>query len=156
MLNNNRAVKWLWLSALVIVLDQVSKHLILGSFELGQFVPVLPVLNLTLVFNKGAAFGFLNISSDWQVWVFGAIAVVVSGVILSILIRSKNYSRSLAIGLSLILGGALGNLIDRIVHGHVIDFIDFHVGTWHWPSFNIADSAIFIGAAILILFSFRK
>lgn len=108
-------------------------------------------LNIVLAYNRGAAFSFLNDAGGWQLWLFGMIAVLVSVVLMVMLFRAKIYDRFTAIGFSLIVGGALGNLIDRIIHGHVIDFIDFHINTWHWPAFNVADSSVCMGATLLIV-----
>lgn len=139
---------WLWLSAFVLVLDQVSKRLIINNLDLFDRIPLFGVLNITLMHNTGAAF---SIFSGAQPWMFALLAVVVSIGIL-IWLRWHPYDQRLvAASLSLILGGALGNAIDRVVYGYVIDFIDFHIGTWHYPAFNFADSAIVIGAGLMII-----
>lgn len=143
--------RWLWLSALVILLDQWSKALILDAFRLYETLEVLPFFNLTLAFNKGAAFSFLAGAGGWQRWFFTAIALGVSVLILVWLVRSKASERLLGAGLALVLGGAIGNLWDRLAYGHVVDFLDFHWAGWHFPAFNVADSAITVGAALLIL-----
>ena len=124
--------------------------------ELYQSIAVLPFFNITLAYNHGAAFSFLASESGWQRWFFTGLAVVVSIVLLVWLKRLKTDAKLEAISLALILGGALGNVIDRVVHGYVIDFIDVYYGTYHWPAFNVADSAICIGAILLILDSFRN
>jgi len=149
------AARWFGLSSLVIVLDYVTKIIVLGGFAPGESRPVTSFFNLVLVFNKGAAFSFLASAEGWQTLLFAAIAVTAS-IVISFLIV-KNAGKPLFCGaLALILGGALGNLYDRVVYGQVVDFLDFHFAGWHWPAFNVADSAIFVGAAILILESFLR
>ncbi|MGM0678198.1 signal peptidase II [Ectothiorhodospira marina] len=146
-------LKWLWLSFGVIILDQVTKRI--AEYQLVQFAPmeILPFLNLALVYNQGAAFSFLSDAGGWQRWFFTTLAVVVSGVIIWWLRQLKRDETSTAVSLALILGGAIGNVIDRVWHGHVIDFFDLHYAGYHWPTFNIADSAITVGAVILIITS---
>ena len=148
--------KWLWLSALVIALDQASKWLASAKLVLHSPVEVMPMFNLTLMHNRGAAFSFLHNAEGWQRWFFVLIALVVSTVIIAWLRRLQPAQRLMAAGLSLILGGALGNVWDRIVQGYVVDFIDVYYDHWHWPAFNVADSAIVLGAALLIIESFRQ
>jgi signal peptidase II len=145
--------RWLWLSLAVVVLDFVTKQVVLAGFRPGEVLPVLPVFSLVLAFNPGAAFSFLAGASGWQRWVFTGIAVVASGVIVWLLRRGG--SRLYCAGLALILGGALGNLWDRITIGQVVDFLLFHWREWSYPAFNVADSAITVGAALLIVDSFR-
>jgi len=145
--------RWLWLSLVVIVLDFATKQVVLANFRPGEVLPVLPVFSLVLAFNPGAAFSFLAGASGWQRWVFTGIAVVASVVIVWLLRRGG--SRLYCAGLALILGGALGNLWDRITIGQVVDFLLFHWREWSYPAFNVADSAITIGAALLIIDSFR-
>lgn len=142
---------WLWLSALVVVIDLWTKSLILDSFRLYERLEVLPFFNLTLAFNRGAAFSFLAAESGWQRWFFIAVALVVSVGILVWMAREPASQRLLGIALSLVLGGAVGNVQDRIVHGYVVDFLDFHWAGWHFPAFNVADSAITVGAIFLVL-----
>jgi len=144
-------LKWLWLSAVVIVLDQVTKYMVTDSLHLHQSIPILPSLNLVLAHNTGAAFSFLSEAGGWQRWFFVVLAVVVSVVILIWITRLKQNELRLAVALSLVLGGAIGNVWDRIAHGYVVDFIDVYYGDWHWPAFNVADSAICVGAALLII-----
>jgi signal peptidase II len=148
-----RAVRWLWLSAVVIALDQAAKALVVSRLELFERRPLLPVLELTRLHNKGAAFSFLSDASGWQHYLFLALAAVVSAGIVVWLLRLKaQHSALLASGLALVLGGAVGNAIDRLARGHVIDFIHFHwFERWYFPAFNVADCAITIGAALLIL-----
>ncbi len=144
-------LKWLWLSVVVIVLDQVTKYMVTDSLHLYQSIPVLPSLNLVLAHNSGAAFSFLSDAGGWQRWFFTVIAIVVSIVIVVWITRLKQNELRLAVALSLVLGGAIGNVWDRIALGYVVDFIDVYYGEWHWPAFNVADSAICIGAVLLII-----
>ncbi len=143
--------RWLWIASAVLLLDQASKWLALGKLVLHESVPLAPFLNLTLVYNKGAAFGFLSTASGWQNLFFIGVAFVATVVILYLLRRMGAKDRFMAVALMLILGGAIGNLIDRLLYGHVVDFIDVYYGTWHWPAFNVADSAITVGAVMIAL-----
>jgi len=147
-------LKWLGLSLLAIVLDQGSKLIIDSSMQLYQSIPVLPSFNLTYVHNTGAAFSFLSEAGGWQRWFFAGLALGISIIIAVWLSRLQKHETLLAVSLSLILGGAVGNLIDRLAYGYVIDFLDVYYGTWHWPAFNIADSAITLGVALMLLESF--
>ena len=143
---------WLWLTLLVLVIDQASKTYFDGALQMYQRIVVIPdFFSWTLAYNSGAAFSFLADSSGWQRWLFALIAVVVSGVLLVWLKRLGRNDTWLAIGLALILGGALGNLYDRIAYGHVIDFILVHWEHRLFPAFNVADSAICVGAVMLAL-----
>ncbi|HET6726026.1 MAG TPA: signal peptidase II [Gammaproteobacteria bacterium] len=145
-------VRWLWLSAAVIVVDQITKALISGHLGLFDSVRLLPFLQLTLLHNSGAAFSFLSQASGWQRWFFVGLGLVVSIAILLWLRRlPRNGRRLLGIGLALVLAGALGNVIDRVAYGYVIDFIDVFYGHWHFPAFNVADSSITIGAILVII-----
>jgi len=146
--------RWLWLSAAVIVADQVTKAAILATLREGDGWVVTPFLSLVLTFNTGAAFSFLAAASGWQRWFFAAIAVAASILIVALLRRGGNALYNA--GLALILGGALGNLYDRLALGKVVDFLLFHYAGWAYPAFNIADSAITVGAALLIIDSFRQ
>jgi signal peptidase II len=148
------ALVWLRLSALVIVLDQWSKWLIVRRFELYQTKVVLPVFDLVHAHNRGAAFSFLNNDADWPRWFFSALAVAVCAALIVWLRRLPATARLLAAALALIIGGALGNLIDRLRHGYVVDFIQVHWSVHYFPAFNVADSAITIGACLLLLDSF--
>lgn len=150
------SLRWLWLSALVIVLDQVSKHAVVGAFQLYESVNLLPFFNLTYVHNTGAAFSFLHDAGGWQRWFFSGLAAVISVGLVVWLKQLPRADRWNGIALALVLGGALGNFYDRLVYGYVIDFIDWYVGAWHWPAFNIADAAICVGAVMLVVDSFRK
>jgi signal peptidase II len=149
-------LKWLWLSVVVIALDQLTKGLASSYLLLHDPIAVIPMFNLTLAHNPGAAFSFLSDAGGWQRWFFTALAIGVS-VLITLWIRklpaSENWQ---AAGLAAILGGAIGNVIDRIQLGHVVDFLDFYINDSHWPAFNIADTAISVGAVILIAMSFRK
>ena len=150
------ALIYLWLTAGVIGLDQLTKAVIQRTLELGQVIVVLPVLEITRVNNLGAAFSFLGHASGWQRWLFAGLAAVVSVALLLWLRRIDRGARLLASGVALILGGALGNLIDRLRLGHVVDFVSTHWGEHYFPAFNVADSAITIGAALLLLDAWRE
>ncbi|MGR9073729.1 MAG: signal peptidase II [Gammaproteobacteria bacterium] len=147
-------LKWMWLSLLAVVLDQASKLAVSHTMELYQSIAVLPYFNLTYVHNTGAAFSFLSDAGGWQRWFFAGLAVVISTVLGVWLARLKKSEILLAVSLSLVLGGAIGNLIDRLVYGYVIDFLDVYYKSWHWPAFNVADSAITLGVALMLLESF--
>lgn len=142
---------WLFVSLFVVIADQVTKQMVLGHLHYGEPVKVLPFLNLTLRFNTGAAFSFLGNQGGWQVFLFAAISVVVSIALVFWIARLSRNNWLIALPLSLILGGAVGNLIDRIRLGYVVDFFDFHVNGWHFATFNVADAAVSVGAALLIL-----
>ncbi|WP_448506172.1 signal peptidase II [Immundisolibacter sp.] len=140
------------LAALVIILDQASKLAVLRLLQPHQSLPVLPdFFNLTLAFNRGASFSFLAEAGGWQRWLFSGISAAAAVVIMVLLHRAPRSDRLNGIGLSLVLGGAVGNLVDRLRLGHVIDFFDVYYRAWHFPAFNIADSAITVGAALLVL-----
>ncbi len=147
-------LKWLAGSLAVIVADQLTKLAVLREFALHESVPVTSFFNLVLVYNRGAAFSFLASAAGWQRELFIAIAVAAS-VWVVYLLRKHAQERLFAFGLSLILGGAIGNLVDRLLHGAVVDFLDFHLYGYHWPAFNVADSAITCGAALLVWDSLR-
>ena len=144
------------LAALVVVLDQATKLAMLRLIEPYQTIPVIPGFNLTLAFNRGASFSFLADAGGWQRWLFSAVSVAASVVIVVLLRRTAPGDRLNATGLSLVLGGALGNLIDRLWLGHVVDFFDVYYRAWHWPAFNVADSAITVGAVILLFGAGRR
>ncbi len=146
-------MRWIGLGALVIVLDQISKLGISSHFAYGESMNVTGFFNLVLAHNKGAAFSMLNDADGWQRWMFSIIAVVAS-VWITWLLRRHPQQKLFCFALALILGGALGNLVDRISYGYVVDFLDFHWNNHHFPAFNIADSAITCGAALLLLDSF--
>ena len=143
------------IATLVLLLDQLSKWSALSNLKLGLPEEVLPFMNWLLLFNPGAAFSFLAQSSGWQRWFFTILGLAASLYILWLL-RKNQSDKMLSWALSLILGGALGNVLDRIMYGAVVDFIDLHYGNWHWPAFNIADSAICIGATLIVFSELRK
>ncbi len=150
------ALGWLWLSALVVALDQATKWWIMQNFELYQRLEILPVFGLTRLHNTGAAFSFLAGGSGWQRWFFVVVASLVVLLITVWLARMRPFGhRMLACGLALVLGGAVGNVIDRVWHGWVVDFLSVHWGDAYFPAFNVADSAITVGAALLILDGLR-
>lgn len=143
------------IALVVLVFDLVTKRWIESSLFYGQQIPVTDFFNLVLTYNTGAAFSILSEASGWQRWFLSGIAAGAS-VLITYLLHKHAANRLFCIALSLILGGALGNLWDRITLGHVVDFLDFYIGSYHWPAFNVADSAIFIGAALLIIDSFQQ
>lgn len=142
---------WLSLSLVIIIIDQLTKQWAINTLSYGHPTGLLPSVNFTLLHNTGAAFSFLADAGGWQRWLFMGLAIVISVGLIIWLLRLSVQQLGLAIALALILGGALGNLIDRVVYGYVIDFIDIYYHSWHWPSFNIADSAITIGVTILLI-----
>jgi len=148
--------RWLILALLVIGLDQWSKVFASQHLPLYQEVGIMPFFNLTLMHNTGASFGFLSEAGGWQRYFFAGIALLASIIILVILYKLPRHRYFAAMGLALVLGGALGNLWDRITLGYVVDFLDFYYGNHHWPAFNIADSAIVGGVILLIIDSWRK
>ncbi|TPH19239.1 signal peptidase II [Litorilituus lipolyticus] len=149
-------LKWLWLTILCLLLDQISKQWVANSFDLYESVNLLPFFSFTYVHNPGAAFSFLADQGGWQRWLFTAIAVVACIIFTVWLAKTPKQQVLLSLALSLMLSGALGNLIDRVLFGYVIDFLDFHWAGYRFPAFNLADSAIFIGAALMILDSFKQ
>ena len=146
---------WLSLATVIIILDQVTKLWISQTFVYGGSVVVTNFFNLVLVHNSGAAFSFLSNAGGWQRWLFSAIAATASVWIIWLL-RKHKYEKLFCFALTLILGGALGNLIDRAAYGYVVDFLDFYWNTYHFPAFNIADSAVTCGAGLLLWESFTK
>jgi signal peptidase II len=146
--------RWLWLSAVVVVLDLATKAIVSDTFRYGEVREVTSFFNLVLVHNTGAAFSFLAGAGGWQRWFFTAVAVVISAVLVWML-RKPETGTLLSLGLALVLGGALGNLYDRVTLGYVVDFIQVHAGGWYFPAFNVADSAITVGVALLIWDSIR-
>lgn len=145
---------WLELSALVVVLDQIAKWVVLSKLSFGEAIPVTSFFQLVLVYNPGAAFSFLADHSGWQRWFFIVLALVVCGWLLTML-RTHQRELALPLAFSLVIGGAIGNVIDRVVHGAVVDFLYFHIGRYGWPAFNVADSAITVGVALMLLAQFR-
>ena len=147
---------WLLLSLVVILTDQLTKVLVVRRFSLGERLAVIPeFFDLTLLYNRGAAFSFLASAGGWQRWFFIGIGVAAAGFILYLLWQHGS-QRLFATGLALILGGAIGNIIDRIWHGQVVDFLLVYWKTFFWPAFNVADSAITLGAVLLILDELRR
>ena len=143
-------LQWLGLAFIILIADQLTKVMILGYYQLGDSTFVTSFFNVVRAHNSGAAFSFLAGAGGWQRWFFTVIGVVAAGVIIWML---KNHAgqKLFAFALACILGGAIGNVIDRVMYGYVVDFLDFHWAGWHFPAFNIADAAISIGAACLIL-----
>lgn len=150
------ASNWLWLSSFVVLLDQATKALVIGTVKMQDSIALLPILDIVYLENTGAAFSMLAQAGGWQRWFFILLALGVSVVLMIWLRRIRAEQTILAIGLSLVLGGAFGNVIDRVWHGHVVDFIFFHWGTWYFPAFNVADTAISIGAGCLLIDAFRE
>ncbi|MGV3344801.1 signal peptidase II [Enterobacteriaceae bacterium LUAb1] len=144
-------LRWLWVTALVLFIDLGSKAWILRHFQLGESRPLVAFFNLFYARNYGAAFSFLADKGGWQRWFFAGVAIAITIALLVMMYRSATTKKLNNIAYALIIGGALGNLFDRFWHGFVVDFIDFYVGDWHYPTFNIADAAICIGAALIIL-----
>ncbi len=146
---NTGIARWLGIAAILIILDQITKIAITSTFMYGESMPVTPFFNLVLVYNKGAAFSFLASETGWQRHFFTVIGIGAS-VFIIYLLKKNPGQRLLSWALTLILGGAIGNVIDRVLYGHVIDFLDIYIGNWHWPAFNVADSAICIGAVLFV------
>lgn len=145
-------IQWLWLALLIIVLDYWTKTYFTQRLMLGESIEVIPTLfNWTMAHNYGAAFSFLHDAGGWQRWFFAGIAITVSFGLSWWLVKLPANARWLACALALVLGGAIGNLYDRMVHGYVVDFIHVYYGTWHFPAFNIADCGITVGAIMLII-----
>lgn len=144
-------LKWTWLAFVVVILDQVTKYIASNSLEMYQAVAVMPMFNWNLMHNTGAAFSFLAQAGGWQRWFFAVIAIVVSVFIVMWLKKLQQHEKWQAIALALILGGAIGNVIDRIWLGYVVDFIQIYYQQWSWPAFNIADSAITIGVIMIVI-----
>ena len=148
--------RWLWLAAAIVFVDQLTKFAIVRSFSFGERLAVVPGLfDLTLVYNRGAAFSFLAGASGWQRWFFTGLGVAAAIFIVWLLARHGT-QRLFAFALALILGGAIGNVIDRVARGQVVDFLLVYRQRWHWPAFNVADSAITVGAVLLIVDEFRR
>ena len=144
-------MNWLWLSSLVVILDQLSKQIAENSLLLHKPLAVFPGFNWTLMYNKGAAFSFLSQAGGWQRWFFIILSSVISVALIIWLKQLKKDQQVLSAGIAFILGGAIGNVIDRSLYGHVIDFIQVYYKDFYWPAFNIADSAITLGAGLLVL-----
>ncbi|MFC0400977.1 signal peptidase II [Paraburkholderia rhizosphaerae] len=146
---------WLGVALIVILADQLTKIAIAKVFSYGESHVITPFFNLVLVYNRGAAFSFLAMAGGWQRWAFTLLGIV-AALVICYLLKRHGTQKMFCTALALILGGALGNVIDRLMYGHVIDFLDFHVGGWHWPAFNLADSAITIGAVLLVIDELRR
>jgi signal peptidase II len=146
---------WFVLAAAILVADQLAKWAILASIAAGERLPITGFFNLVLAYNKGAAFSLLARAPGWQTPLFVGVALLAIVVVSVVLLRSPG-RRMFCVGLALILGGALGNVVDRLRLGYVVDFLDFHAFGWHWPAFNVADSAITVGAGLLIIESFLQ
>lgn len=147
--------RWLALAALIIAADQYSKWLVLATLQFGETVVMTPFFNWTLTFNPGAAFSFLAAAGGWQRWLFTLLGLGVSAWVV-VMLRQSLQQRLLSFGLSLLLGGALGNVIDRFRFGAVVDFIQLHVGDYYWPAFNVADSAICVGVGLILWTQLRQ
>ena len=153
--SGNSLVPWLGIAAIMILLDQISKITMAKTFAYNQARAVTSFFNLVLVHNKGAAFSFLAAESGWQRYLFTGLGIAAAFVIVYLLKRHAG-QRLFCWALALILGGAVGNVIDRLLYGHVIDFLDFHLSSWHFPAFNFADSAICVGAILFVLDELRR
>ena len=151
----NHWTRWLALSAFVVALDVATKAWVMRAFALGESVEVTPFFNLVLMFNRGAAFSFLATAGGWQRWFFAAVTVVI-GIGILWMLRRQHAQRLVSTALALVLGGALGNLWDRLTLGHVIDFLQLHAAGYYWPAFNVADSAITVGVVLLVWDSLRS
>lgn len=152
---NTSLVPWLGIAGIVLLLDQLTKITITQMFTYGESRPVTSFFNLVLAYNKGAAFSFLSTQSGWQRYFFTAIGIA-AALFIVYLLKKHAGQRLFCWALALILGGAVGNVIDRILYGHVIDFLDFYIRNWHWPAFNVADSAICIGAVLFVVDELRR
>ncbi len=142
--------RWLGIALIILMLDQLTKIAVVGAFQLGETLPITSFFNLVRVHNPGAAFSFLADAGGWQRWFFTGLGVLAAGMMVYLL-RMHAGQTLFCLALSLLLGGAVGNVIDRLLYSYVIDFLDFYYGTWHFPAFNVADSAITVGAGLLIL-----
>lgn len=149
-------LRWLWLTVVMYALDQVTKQWVIRVFEYRESLNILPFFNLSYARNYGAAFSFLADAGGWQKWFFTAIALAVSVMLVWWLRQCKRAQVLLPVAFCLILSGAIGNVTDRLIYGYVIDFLDFYYQQWHYPTFNVADSAIFVGAALLIYDAFTN
>jgi signal peptidase II len=146
---------WLGVALIVILFDQLTKIAVQKVFTYAVPHEVAPFFNFFLIYNRGAAFSFLAAAGGWQRWAFTGLGVV-AALVICYLLKRHGGQKLFCTSLALILGGALGNVIDRLAYGHVIDFLDFHVANWHWPAFNLADSAITVGAILLVLDELRR
>lgn len=149
------ALLWLGIALIVILLDQLTKVAVMRLFAYGQGREITSFFNVFLVYNRGAAFSFLAAAGGWQRWAFTALGIA-AAIFICFLLKRHAHQKLFCTALSLIMGGAIGNVIDRLIYGHVIDFLDFHWHGWHWPAFNLADSGIVVGACLLVLDELRR
>ncbi|CAN4275163.1 LspA Lipoprotein signal peptidase [Methylophilaceae bacterium] len=147
--------KWMSVSAVVFGLDLYTKHLIQNAFEYAEHLKITSFFDLVRYHNEGAAFSFLSNAGGWQRWFFSGISMIAI-LVITYLIKKHQSQKLFCLGLALLLGGAIGNLYDRLTLGYVVDFLSFHVNDWFWPAFNVADSAICVGVALLLIDSFKK
>jgi signal peptidase II len=147
--------KWMSVSAVVFGLDLYTKHLIQNAFEYAEHLKITSFFDLVRYHNEGAAFSFLSNAGGWQKWFFSGISMIAI-LVITYLIKKHQSQKLFCLGLALLLGGAIGNLYDRLTLGYVVDFLSFHVNDWFWPAFNVADSAICVGVALLLIDSFKK
>jgi signal peptidase II len=147
--------KWMSVSAVVFGLDLYTKHLIQNAFEYAEHLKINSFFDLVRYHNEGAAFSFLSNAGGWQKWFFSGISMIAI-LVITYLIKKHQSQKLFCLGLALLLGGAIGNLYDRLTLGYVVDFLSFHVNDWFWPAFNVADSAICVGVALLLIDSFKK
>ena len=153
---HNKFGNWIWICITIIAADQITKILADQYLLYGQSVAVMPMFNFTLLYNLGAAFSFLSDQGGWQRWFFIILSTLISIVLTVWIYKLETHQKLQTVSIALILGGAIGNLIDRSIYGHVIDFLDVYYQQHHWPAFNIADSAITVGATLLIIDSFKN
>lgn len=154
--SSDHQIRWLWLSGFIILLDQASKWFFAHFLQVNQPFQIFSFFNLVLAHNEGASFGFLQTAGGWQRWLFIMVALLISAIILFLLYKLPRTKNVQACAMALVLGGAIGNLIDRVRFGHVIDFFDFHINHWHFATFNVADTAICVGVALWILTSLKQ
>ena len=147
--------KWISISAVVVALDLYTKHLIQRAFEYGEHLTITSFFDLVRYHNEGAAFSFLADAGGWQKWFFSGVSMI-AVIVITYLLKKHQNQKLFSLGLALVLGGAIGNLYDRLTLGYVVDFLSFHVNDWFWPAFNVADSAICVGVALLLLDSLKK
>ena len=155
MLKNISVFKWLSINAIVVAMDLYTKHLIQKAFEYGEHLTITSFFDLVRYHNEGAAFSFLADAGGWQKWFFSGISIVAI-LVITYLLKKHQTQKLFCLGLALVLGGAIGNLYDRLTLGYVVDFLHFHYQTFAWPAFNVADSAICIGVVLLLIDSFKK
>ena len=147
--------KWLSISAVIVAIHLYTKHLIQRAFEYGEHLTITSFFDLVRYHNEGAAFSFLADAGGWQKWFFSGVSMI-AVVVITYLLKKHQNQKLFSVGLALVLGGAIGNLYDRLTLGYVVDFLSFHVNDWYYPAFNVADSAICVGVALLLLDGFKK